>query len=265
MGTARSGDLRRTTARLGAIGTGALIWLAATGAAFAGSGDEFKSANRLYDAGRFAEAAAIYEKIEPKTAHVYYNLGNAQFREGELGLAILDYERARRLAPRDPDILANLKFAEQRAGVDDVNAPPRAWQRYVRSIVRSRTPTEWGVYELAALWLTILAIGAWLYLPRLRTGLLAIAAVGCVGFAASVFALGREAFMERSAPTAVVVAKETDARFAPVADATIHFKLAEGTRVVIREDRGQWVFVERADGQQGWARSDAVERVAPRS
>ncbi|MGA2605268.1 MAG: tetratricopeptide repeat protein [Verrucomicrobiia bacterium] len=244
---------------------GAFIWLVGLRVVFAGPGEDFKSANQLYDTGKFTEAAAVYERIEPKTAHVYYNLGNAHFREGKLGSAILDYERARRLAPRDPDILANLKFAEQRLGVDDVNAPPRAWQKLLRSVIESRTSTEWEVYELLALWLTALAVGACLYIPRLRTGLLAIAAVAFVGFAVSVFALGREVLNDRTTPAAVVVTAETDARFAPVPDSTTHFKLTEGTRVVIREDRGQWLFVERADGQQGWVKSDTIERITPHS
>jgi Tetratricopeptide repeat len=249
---------RRNSFRIGLV-----IWLVGLGVAFAGPSDDFKSANQLYDAGKFAEAAAVYEKIEPKTAHVYYNLGNAHFREGKLGLAILDYERARRLEPRDPDILANLKFAEQRLEVDEVNAPPRAWQRFLRSIVTSRTSTEWARYELATLWLTALAVGACIYIPRLRTGLLTVAAAAFLGFAASVFALGREVVNDRATPAAVVVAAETEARFAPMPDSTTHFKLTEGTRLVIREDRGHWLFVERADGQQGWVRSEAVERVVP--
>jgi hypothetical protein len=243
----------------------AVVWLVGLHVAFAGPGDDFKSANQLYDAGKFAEAATVYEKIEPKTAHVYYNLGNTHFRAGKLGLAILDYERARRLAPRDPDIVANLKFAEQRLGVDDVNAPPHAWQKFLRSIIESRSSTEWGMYELTALWLTALAMGACLYIPRLRTGLLVVAAAAFVGFAASAFALGDEVLRDRMSPAAVVVAGETDARFAPISDSTTHFKLIEGTRVVVREDRGQWLFVERADGQQGWVKSDAVERVVPQS
>jgi len=97
---------------------------------------------------------------------VYYNLGNACFRQGKLGFAILNYEQARRLAPRDPDILANLRFAEQRLGVDEVNASPRAVARFVRSAIESRTATEWSVYELAALWLTVLAVGAYIYFRR---------------------------------------------------------------------------------------------------
>jgi SH3-like domain-containing protein len=57
------------------------------------------------------------------------------------------------------------------------------------------------------------------------------------------------------------VAGETEARFAPLSDSTIHFRLAEGTRVAIREDRGQWLFVERADGQQGWVKAEAIGRI----
>src|SRR5258706_13098169 len=106
-----------------------LVWLLGLSVAVAAPSDDLKAANQLYDAGRFAEAAAAYEKIELKTAHVYYNLGNAWFRQTQLGLAILNYAQARRLAPRDPDILANLKFAQQRLGGGGGNTPPRAAQR----------------------------------------------------------------------------------------------------------------------------------------
>ena len=50
------------------------------------AGDDFKSANALYDAGKFANAAAVYETIQPKTAAVLFNLGNAHFRQEELGI-----------------------------------------------------------------------------------------------------------------------------------------------------------------------------------
>jgi len=71
-----------------------------------------------------------------------------------------------------------------------------------------------------------------------------------------------KAIGDRTAPQAITVTAETEARFAPIPDSTVHFKLAEGTRVTIREDRGQWLFVERADGQQGWVKSEAVGRIA---
>ena len=218
--------------------------------------DEFKAANALYDAGKFAEAAAAYERLEPKTAHVYYNLGNAWFRQDKLGLAILNYERARRLAPRDPDVQANLKFAQQKLGVDEINSPPRPVQRFLRSVIESRTLGEWSAYELAGLWLTALAIGAWIYFPKIRTGLVVVGVAGIAVLTVSVVALGNRTI-------AGVVTIATEARFAPLPDSTVHFRLAEGTKVVTQEDRGQWLFVERADGQQGWVKAEAVARIAP--
>jgi len=230
-------------------------------AAVAAPGDDFKAANQLYDAGKFGEAVAAYEKVEPKTAHVYYNLGNAWFRQNKLGLAVLYYARARQLAPRDPDILANLKFAQQRLGVDEINTPPRAPQRLLRSVIESRTASEWSAGELVGLWLLALAIGARVYFPRLRTGVLIVAVVGFVGFGLSTFALSYQVIGDHTAPQAMIITGETEARFAPVTDSTVHFRLAEGTQVSIREDRGQWLMVERADGQQGWVKSEAIGRI----
>src|SRR3989442_2159968 len=74
----------------------------------------FDQANKLYEQGKFAEAAASYERIlqgGQASAALYFNLGNALFKSGQTGLAILNYRRAEQLAPRDPDIRANLQFA----------------------------------------------------------------------------------------------------------------------------------------------------------
>jgi tetratricopeptide (TPR) repeat protein len=254
-------SLQRLGARI-PVGLWSCLLVLCAQISLAAPADDFKAANQLYDAGKFAEAATAYEKIEPKTAHVFFNLGNAWFRDGKLGLAILNYERARRLAPRDPDILANLKFAEQRLGVDIVNTPPRAVQRFLSSVISSRTSTEWSVFELVALWLTVLAVGGSIFLTRTRTAFLTIAVAGFFGFAVCSFALGYETINNRVAPQAIVLIDQSEARFAPLTESTVHFKLGEGTKIVVREDRGQWLLVERADGQQGWVKSEAVARIA---
>ena len=77
------------------------------------------------------------------------------------------------------------------------------------------------------------------------------------GLQAVAFATG----LPGSNDLAIAVAGKTDARFAPSADATVHFTLPEGAKVFIREDRGAWALVERADGQDGWVKADAIERV----
>ncbi|NJN94350.1 MAG: tetratricopeptide repeat protein [Anaerolineales bacterium] len=82
-------------------------------------------ANEKYEAGDYAEASAIYEAIlDSGLSHssVYYNLGNAYFKQGDLGRAILNYRRAQSLDPRDGDIAVNLSIARAQT-VDKLEAP----------------------------------------------------------------------------------------------------------------------------------------------
>ena len=51
------------------------------------------------------------------SAPVLFDLGNSYYREGNLPQAILAYQRAQWLAPNDPDIAANLRLAQQQAGL----------------------------------------------------------------------------------------------------------------------------------------------------
>jgi tetratricopeptide (TPR) repeat protein len=229
--------------------------------ALASPADDFQAANKLYDAGKSSDAIAAYERIQPKTSAVYFNLGNAYFRAGETGRAVLNYERARRLSPRDPDILANLRFAQQKLGVDEVNAPPKAWQRMMHALIDSHTPAEWSAYELMGMWLAALAMGLALWVRRARTALLVVSAAGFAWLLVAGSALSYQMIDERTGPHAIVVTRQAQARFAPLPDSTVHVQLPEGTEVSVREDRGQWLLVERADGQQGWIRRDSVERV----
>jgi tetratricopeptide (TPR) repeat protein len=222
---------------------------------------DLETGNKLYDAGRFAEAAAVYQQIEPKTANVHFNLGNALFREGQLGRAVASYERARRLSPRDPDILANLKFAENRLGVELLNVPVNPVKRFVHSAVMSRTLGEWSVYELGTLWLAAIGLGVWMWSSRARTVWLNGVVAMSVLWVSVTAALAYRLWLDRTLPAAVVVSKSGAARFAPLADATVHFPLQEGLKVAVREDRGNWLLVQRADGQQGWVPASDLEKI----
>ena len=77
--------------------------------------EQFAKASQLYKNGKYDDAVKAYEEIakEKPAAEVYYNLGNAYFKTKKIGLAILNYERARRQMPRDSDILANLAYVNQ--------------------------------------------------------------------------------------------------------------------------------------------------------
>ena len=76
----------------------------------------FVQAEILYQEGSFEEAARVYEEVSTlgfEDAVVYYNLGNAYFKAGHLGRAVLNYERALVLMPQDDDIITNLAYANE--------------------------------------------------------------------------------------------------------------------------------------------------------
>ena len=78
--------------------------------------DEFVAANKFYEEKDYASAIRLYESIinqGNESAEIYFNLGNAYFKSGDLGYAVLYYIRARRLSPADEDIRHNLEFARR--------------------------------------------------------------------------------------------------------------------------------------------------------
>src|SRR5207248_5283530 len=78
----------------------------------------FAKANEAYSAGHFQEAVEGYQSLVNSglwSANLFYELGNAWFRLGDYGEAILNYERALALDPHHPESDANLRIARDEA------------------------------------------------------------------------------------------------------------------------------------------------------
>ena len=117
-------------------------------------------AQSLYLAGHYAEAAQIYEQLAAQGVQdsgLFYNLGNAYYQLGDVAQALVSYERAAQLDPRDPDVRANLTLARSQVA----GAPPAGGDGPLASLA-----------NLTAGWLTLnetalLALGAWFLLALL--------------------------------------------------------------------------------------------------
>jgi len=126
-----------------------------------------EQANQRFATGDYAGAATDYDKLlttEGQRASVLYNLGNSYQRLDQYGPAILAYERARLLTPRDPDLLANLTLARKAAAAfEDTRRSPR-----LDALLNHFSRNEWSwLVAGAALFLGALAIlGGALGLPR---------------------------------------------------------------------------------------------------
>ena len=130
---------------------------------------EFDAANQATAQGKWDEAVRGYESVTASrgySAPVLFNLANAQVAQNKLGPAILNYERARWLAPNDTDIAANLALARQQAGLDPAKPSGLA------ILAHMFTLAQWGILATAMIWLIrdTLFFSVWRPAPHRRCG-----------------------------------------------------------------------------------------------
>lgn len=246
---------RRTTGRafLLLVLMVAVLLTAPARAALSSAG--FELANKLYEEGRFTEAAVAYEKLAHSgetSAALWFNLGNALFKSGQIGHAIAAYRQAEQLAPRDPDLRANLQFARNQ--VQGPTSSPGHWQRWLGRL----TLNEWTVLTAGAvwLWLLLLALLQWrpALKPALRFYVLALAIVAVV-LAACAGAVVRETRFTR---TAIVTAREAVVRFGPLGESPAAFTAHDGAELRVLDQKDDWLQVSAGPRRTGWLRRDQV-------
>lgn len=226
----------------------------------------FAKGNRLYAGGDYAGAATCYETLVAdgyKEAAVYYNLGNAHFKLQHLAPAILYYEKARQLAPGDPDIRRNLAFVN--LGITDRIQPPPEFfiDAWWRRLVHSASLTTWSAIAMAC-WLAAfgLLIGyLYAWKPRVKRA----AFYGGVATMAVALLLLLVAYsqhrMRVDADSAIVFSSQTTVRSAPSESEKTLFIIHEGTKVSIVEHTDGWLRVSLPNGHDGWVKSEAVKRI----
>ena len=218
----------------------------------------FEAGNAAYFKGDYGQAAGTYQKLIDdgwQSADVQYNLGTALLAEGKLGRAVLALERARRLAPGDEDIQANLERARH-AGVDKVaGAGEEPFASRVAALVPVRLTGWVFLGAWAALWLALL-------LKRWARGAgLALAAVAGLCAAGAGGLLGVQWFARTRLHQAVVIDATVQAREGPSASSKVSFELHPGTELRIIERQHDFVRVRLHNGLEGWAKSNGVEEI----
>ncbi len=242
----------------------ALVLAAALGSdALAQTPEEiFHQANAAYEKGDFDAAAAGYRRVIQYgvvDSRVEYNLGNACFRLGRLGEAVLHYERASRLAPGDPDIVGNLELARSRC-FDRVEVPELAGPiRLLRAIQDRLGADRQAMAVLGLVWLAS-ALIAW---RSSRPGGFQAASgwtLAGILLVATVAASSWYTTHERVLGTrlAVVLEDTVDVLAGPGQNNATLFTVHEGLTVEVRSERQEWIQVSLPNGLHGWIPRDAL-------
>lgn len=226
----------------------------------------FFRANNSYREKKYDDAIQDYEKLISaglRSANIFYNLGNAYLRTSTRGKAILYYERAIRMCPRDADIRSNLDFARSLVEGDAGQNVGRWYEKALFPLRGFLSTNEISFFVCALYFGVMIFLALGVYFRAQRKLFYYFAAVICViliivlpSFINSVYESG---FQEK----AVIMVKRTSARFEPNDDATVHFELYEGTVIQITRSREDWCQIKRQDGKMGWLKSDVLEAIRP--
>lgn len=231
-----------------------------------------QAAFQQLDAQRYPQAISAYEQLLEEgyaSAGLHYNLGLAYYRTEKLGPAILQMEKAKKLAPYDKEIRKNLDLLrnEQEDGL--LPLPTFFLYDWWHRIAARLQPDTWGVL---AIFFTFIGIGIlmnWLWFrngagtpawyPTKRAAQLPFygATLILLAILFIFFANSRTKALAR-ADQAVILPQKVEVRIAPGEDTEVDFEVHQGLRVRLLDDFEGWRKVELVDGRTGWVLKDAV-------
>ena len=212
----------------------------------------------------YAQAIEIYESLlkQGESGEIYYNLGNAYFKQDELGRAILNYERALLLQPGNNDVNANLDIARAKT-VDKINPNPEVFfVAWTRALINMLPVDAWGKWGIALFLCAIAALSVYFFTKGVKwrkTGffITLISLILCI--IANLFAFEQKGKLDHR-NDAIVLSPSVTVRSTPSDEGTSLFVIHEGRKVSIKDNSmKEWKEITLEDGKVGWIPVSAIE------
>ena len=225
----------------------------------------FYSANSLYEKREYEKALQEYSKILElgiDNGPIYYNMGNAYFKMGKLGYAILYYAKARRLTPYDNDLKSNLNYARSLIGTSTVDIPRK--NPVVTFIKTPFRDFNFNAIAISALMIYLIFIAlqiAGIFNPIFAKKMRVLSVIVLLLLVMNLFAFAIRYYDEKILHRAIVVQKGVECKYEPIDKSTVFYRLQEGDLVSVIKTRDGWRQIKRIDGKVGWVKQDAVEEI----
>ena len=223
-----------------------------------------EQANEAYTKNDFKTAINLYEQVlkdDGQSSDLYYNLGNAYYKDKQYAAAILNYERALRLSPNNKDARFNLEIAQTRI-VDKIEPLDTFFLTgWIRTVENSLSSNGWAIMAIGSFLLFILCLFLYFFTRNIiirKTGFFAGLFMILVCIVSNIFASGLKERLQNH-DQAIVFAPTITIRSTPDESGTALFVLHEGTKVTILSRLGKWSEIQLEDGNRGWIPDDKIE------
>lgn len=236
---------------------GLVIFIISSNLSAQSADDIMNEANKFYQEQNFNAAIESYSKIIAQgyeSSSLFFNLGNAYFKSGNLGRAILFYEKGLKLSPGDDDILFNLRIANLRT-VDKITELPKLfivewWERLITSLYTS----GWAFVTTVVFWIFLASIGLFIFAKKIRVQKFSLMA-GSLSLAVliiSVVILISRYNHEAVTNYGILTEQIYSVKGAPDFRSNDIFVIHEGIKFSVEDQVNEWYKIRLVDGKIGW-------------
>jgi tetratricopeptide (TPR) repeat protein len=217
-------------------------------------------ANEKYSTGDYAASIELYSRVIEEgyeSPELYYNLGNSYFKNNKIANAILYFEKAKLLAPKDEKIDHNLRFAQQFV-VDEIEEVPQFFLlSFFKKFAKIFKTDTWAIISLGFFVMTLVSVLVMFFNRMLNRKRLALL-ISILFFVSSIFSFGMATKMNdfTTGDNSGIIMSVVTIKSSPDDASTDLFLLHEGIKIDITDNIDGWYEIRLADGRVGWIKSE---------
>ena len=223
-------------------------------------------ANLFYANQMYEQAAELYQQVIDAglvAPELYYNLGNAYFKQHNIPMAILNYERALQLDPGNEDIKYNLELARTYVS-DKIETLPRFFLvEWYHWFLERMSSDGWARFSVIAFMVGLLLLTLFVFSKRFiwrKTGFILGIIVLFFSLLSFFFAWQSRRIMNAH-DYAIVMQPAVTVKSSPDSNGTDLFVIHAGTKVGVVESQDHWTEIRLDDGSKGWLPAETITKL----
>lgn len=227
---------------------------------------DIEAANKAYTKEKYNDAINLYNKVLDKglqSYELYYNLGNCYYRLSNFPMAILNYEKGKKLNPADDDLDFNLKIANTKI-VDKIDPIPNLFfVKWWLLLTNLLSFDNWAIFAIISFSLFLLLLFIYLSSKSYRSKKISFW-FSVVFLMVSIFSIDfayNQYSNINSKNSAVIFSPNVTVKSSPDEKGADKFVIHEGTKVIIIDELNNWVKIKIANGSNGWIEKQTFELI----
>lgn len=225
----------------------------------------FDNAVQAYNLGEYDKAILLFTQItenQQESAALYYNLGNAYYKKGEIAPSIYYLEKALKLTPNDSDIQNNLELA-QRMKINQWVETPKNWaEKWIEKISNLFSLEHWTIQTIIFSSLfSVFFLGFYFNRKTFWKRLLFSLSILSILISTGSFIISYDINRKSKETYAIVFEKKIQIYSEPNTFSTEIFSLQEGDKLQVVNELNQWIKIQLSDGRNGWTKTDFVKKL----